>query len=76
MPNRSTVPCVYALLPNKDTNTYRKLLDVITSLVDFLPGLPRQVFLAKLCGCNFHHKQVNTYTINVVIIFHFRNERF
>jgi hypothetical protein len=81
MPNMSTVPCVFALLPNKETNTYRKLLDVITSLVDFLPGLPRRVFLdfekavmntvaaafpqAKLCGCNFHQKQVNTYTISM-----------
>ncbi len=24
MPNMSTVPCVFALLPNKETSTYRK----------------------------------------------------
>jgi hypothetical protein len=44
MPNMSTAPCVFVLLPNKETSTYRKLLDIITSLV--LPaGLPRRLFL-------------------------------
>jgi hypothetical protein len=74
MPEMSAVPCVFALLPNKETSTYKKLLEVVSSLVPFQPGLPSRVFMdfekavmnsvaaafpwAKLCGCHFHQKQV------------------
>jgi hypothetical protein len=75
----SAVPCVFTLLPNKETSTDKKLLEVITSLVDFQPGLPSRVFMdfeksvmnsvtaafprAELCGCHFHQKQVKNNNI-------------
>jgi hypothetical protein len=74
MPDKRAVPVCFALLPNKETATYRKLWEVITSLVVFENGCPRRIFLdferaainavvaalprAKMCGCIFHQQKV------------------
>ena len=73
MAGKCCVPVAYILLPNKDSATYRKMWEVLMSLVNFEPGHPtrittdferaayntlRETFpLAKLTGCYFHFKQ-------------------
>jgi hypothetical protein len=72
-PTRRAVPCVYALLSDKDGPTYVKLWTKIKALVTFQDGLPNSVMLdfekavlnttgtvfpeAAIKGCHFHQKQ-------------------
>jgi hypothetical protein len=74
MANNRAVPCVFALLPNKASSTYRKMWEHISSLVDFTAGCPSRFSLdfeqaamnavaaalpgVKICGCHFHQTQV------------------
>jgi hypothetical protein len=42
-PEKRAIPCVYALLPDKETNTYNKMWTIIYSLVKFEDGLPQRI---------------------------------
>jgi hypothetical protein len=73
MKDKRPIPVGFALLPNKDTRTYRKLWDIIISHVKFEPGLPERIVTdfelaaantlkeifpqAHISGCLFHLKQ-------------------
>lgn len=73
MEDKCCVPVAYVLLPNKETATYRKMWEVLTSLITFQPGLPQRVMsdfekaasntlqhtfpAATHSGCFFHFKQ-------------------
>ena len=72
MAGKTAVPVVYALLPNKLTNTYKKFWEIVMENVNFEPGLPSRIMSdfekgmqntlktsfphAELLGCNFHFK--------------------
>jgi hypothetical protein len=72
-PSKRAIPCVFALLPDKEGKTYQHLWKVLKSLVEFEEGLPVTVMsdfekavlntmektfpTANVRGCNFHHKQ-------------------
>jgi hypothetical protein len=43
MENKSTIPVVFGLLPNKTAATYKRFWEVILSVVTFEPGLPTRV---------------------------------
>jgi hypothetical protein len=71
--DKKAVPCVFALLPDKEGQTYIKMWTFVKSLVTFQEGLPtavtsdfekgvlntlRNVFPnISIKGCNFHQKQ-------------------
>ncbi len=42
-PEKRAIPCVFALLPDKETNTYTKMWTIICSLVKFEEGLPQRI---------------------------------
>jgi hypothetical protein len=70
---KRAVPCVYALLPDKEGTTYLKMWNQIKALVTFQDGLPTSIMSdfekavlntmgtvfpeAAIRGCNFHQKQ-------------------
>jgi hypothetical protein len=72
-PTRRAVPCLYALLPDKDGLTYMKMWTQINALVSFQAGLPNSVMSdlkkavlntmgtvfpeAAIGGCHIHQKQ-------------------
>jgi hypothetical protein len=43
MDNKTTIPVVFSLLPNKTAATYKRFREVILSVVAFEPGLPTRV---------------------------------
>lgn len=43
MADRTTVPVVYGLLPNKTASTYKRFWEIICNVVDFEPGHPSRV---------------------------------
>jgi hypothetical protein len=72
-PSKRAVPCIFALLPDKEGKTYQHLWNVIKSQVEFEEGLPVTVMSdfekavlntmekafpsANVRSCHFHHKQ-------------------
>jgi hypothetical protein len=72
-PHKRAIPCVFALLPDKEATTYLKMWTTINNMVKFQDGLPQRVMSdfekgvmnsvaktlphAQVRGCNFHHKQ-------------------
>jgi hypothetical protein len=42
-PEKRPIPCVFALLPDKETSTYNKIWTIICSLVKFNEGWPRRI---------------------------------
>jgi hypothetical protein len=42
-PEKQAIPCVHALLPDKETNTCNKMWISICSLVRFQEGLPQTI---------------------------------
>jgi hypothetical protein len=53
-PSKRAVPCVFALLPDKEGKTYQHLWKIIKSLVEFEEGLPVTVM------SNFEKAVLNT----------------
>jgi hypothetical protein len=43
MENKTTIPVVFGLLPNKTAAIYNQFWEVILSVVTFEPGLPARV---------------------------------
>jgi hypothetical protein len=73
MADKRSVPVAFALLPNKEAANYRKMWEIIKSLVVFQPDCPMRVTSdfekaaiicikenfpqASFSGCFFHYKQ-------------------
>lgn len=72
-PNQTAVPVAFALLPNKDTITYKAMWTELLKIVDLNNGVLKRIVTdfekavmtaakealpnVEITGCHFHHKQ-------------------
>ena len=73
IPNKRPIIVGFALLPDKEYKTYKKLMEVLCSSVEFEHGVLKRILIdferalwksfkeafpgVELVGCNFHHRQ-------------------